>query len=62
MEKPTRLNEKILDPVGGALQCQLDTSIRNLLDGNLNQLNKIILICELHRWTNKKLEYKNLIM
>ena len=49
MKKATLLNEKTLDPMGGALRCQLDTSLRFLPGDNLNQLNKRSLHCTLHR-------------
>ena len=40
--------------MGGALWCWLDTSTRHLPDDNLNKLIKR----PLHRWENRKLEYK----
>ena len=44
--------------MGGTLQCQLDTSLRHLPYDNLNQLKKRSLRCALHRWTNRKAEFK----
>ena len=35
LNKATRLNEKTLDPVGGALWCRIDTSLCHLPDDNL---------------------------
>ena len=62
-KKATRLNEKTLDPVGGALHCRRCTSLRHLTDDNLNQLKKRSLWCMLHRRANRKAEYiKNPIM
>ena len=54
IKKLTRLNEKTLDPLGGMLQCWLDTSIRQLPYDNLNQLKKRSLRCALHHWENIK--------
>ena len=63
MKKATRLNEKTLDPVGGALWCQIDTSLYNIPDDKLNQLKKRSLQCVLHRWVNRISEYiKNQVM
>ena len=52
-----RLNEKTLDPVGGALWYLIDTGIHHILYDHLNQFNKISLCCELN-WREKiKTEY-----
>ena len=55
-KKATHLNEKTLDPVGGALRCWIDTSLHHLPDENLNHLKKRSLRCGLHRWANRKAE------
>ena len=55
-KKPTRLNKKTFNPVGVALRCRRDTSLRQLPDDNLNQLKKISLSCALHRLENRKPE------
>ena len=57
------MNEKTLDPAGGALRCQLDTSLRHLPNDDLNQFKNRSLRCALHQWENIKSEYiKNLMM
>ena len=61
-KKATCLNEKTLEPVGGALRCRLGTSICHLPGDNLNQLKKRSLQCAFHRWANRKAEFKKYII
>ena len=49
IKKSTDLNEKTLDPVGDVLWCRIGASLFHLPYNNLNQLNKRILLCVLHR-------------
>ena len=60
--KAKRFNDKTLNPMTGSLSDRLNPVYNHLPENNVAEQRNKSLRCQLHRWTDRNIEYKNNVM